>query len=325
MKNYILKIVTLLLAMNLVACLDDKKYALDPSGTDNVIEFIDPQVPNSPAGSIYPSWVEAFPVAASATFERTVRYSGPNSNSKDIEVEIAVDPIALDEYNSQMINDLGGATFELLPDDHYDISSLTLTIPKGEREAKFTVTIYPGVFDLSKKYALPIRIVSASSGTLSARWSVGIFGVVVKNKYDAAYTCDLLMTGWAAYGIQSGGPFVEYPGPIGLVTTGPNTNGLANLYAGTNLLPGFTATLGATQFGAASPLFTFDANDKLVGVTNALPDDGRGRTFVINPAATPAENVFDPETRSIDINIIFKQNGRPDNITQMYLTFDSER
>jgi hypothetical protein len=50
MKKNFLRICVALLGITLVACLDDDKYALDPSGTENVIEFYDPSVPTSPSG-----------------------------------------------------------------------------------------------------------------------------------------------------------------------------------------------------------------------------------------------------------------------------------
>lgn len=350
MKNNIVKIGVLLLGINLAACLDDSKYALDPNGTNNVIEFYDPSVPSSPSGAVYPAWVRAFPLGEEDQFEQIINYAGPNSNDKDIVLELEVDPLALEEYNTQLTVGLNGADpldesfvpYELLPEDLYDIADLTVTIPKGERTATVSVTIYPNDFDLSKRFALPLRIKSASSGVLSAHFSVGIFAIVIKNEFDAAYDLAMWTTGWQAYGIYNSMVFLDYPNPgMGLATTGPNTVQCVNLWAGSNLLPGATTT-GFTQFGNASPIFTFDLNltsvdidanpatppvmvNKLLSVTNGIFPNPAGRQFEINPSAAASDNWFNPADRSANFNFLLKATGRPDMTNYFNLTFRAER
>jgi Domain of unknown function (DUF1735) len=350
MKKNITKLGAVIICVTLSACLNDDKYALDPSGTNNVLEFSDPSVPVSKSGSIYPAWARAFPVSAEGTFEQVISYSGPNGNDKNIELTLAVDPIALDEYNRQQEEGLfgeeplKGTTYELLPDDHYDIESLSITIPKGSTKAVLKVTVYPNVFDLSKKYALPLRIVSASSGIISGNFSVGIFGVAVKNPFDAVYRASIWMTGWSAYGLYNSQVPVVYPNPgIALATTGPNTNQLSNLVYTSNLLPGLNPNGSSTQFGDASPVFTFDLNltdvdtdgdedtppvkvHKILSVTNAItPFAPRFRQFVLNPAAAASDNWFNPADRSMNANFLLMQSGRPDMTNYWNLTFTGER
>lgn len=214
MKNKIVKTLFVLFSVTLVACLDDEKYALDPEGYQNVIEFLDPSVPVSQVGSVYPVWLTAFTVSPESTLTQKISFSGPQNNDQDIVLELAVDPLALDEYNEQMVNGLngaaplGGITYELLPEANYSIPNLTVTIPKGQKEAEISITIFPSQFDLSKTYALPLRIVSASTGILSRHYSVAILATVVKNKYDGIYS-------------------VEPPdGFAGLTHTNPNFSGL---------------------------------------------------------------------------------------------------
>jgi len=345
MKNYILKISALAFsAIVATGCLDDDKYALDPSTTSNVIEFTDPNVPVSPSGSIYPAWLRAYPVdQGDQTFEQEISFSGPNSNNSAISLELEVDEFALEEYNMHQEiglyggDPLEGKSYELLPADHYEIESLSVTIPKGSTKGYFSVTVHPGMFDLTKSYALPVRIKTSSKGALSAHFSVGIFAIVIKNKFDWAWDVKIGQSGWAAYGIQDGGPLVAFPSPgMGTATTGPNTNQCANLAFGGSLLPGIDASGGATQFGAASPLWTFDLDmvgtEEIEGQTheyyqvilvdNAIADDGRGRDFFLDPAATAEENLFDLNVDAPDdedgkakvvMKFIFIQNGRPEN------------
>jgi hypothetical protein len=349
MKNNIIKIGALFLGISLVSCLDDSKYALDPAGTNNTIGFLDPSVPLSPAGSVYPVWIQAFPVSTEDSFERTIKFEGPNSNDKDIELTLAVDPTALDVYNAQMVDGLdgaeplGGDTYELLPSANYELADLTVTIPKGERTGTLSVTIFPDQFDLSKKYALPIRIVSSSSGVINAHFSVGIFALVVKNQFDGAYDLKMASTGWGAFGIYDSQVKQTYPDDgMGLATTGPATVQCANLWAGTNLVPGWTPT-GATQFGDASPIFTFDLNQtavdidnnpgtpavmvhKMTSVVNAItPFAPRFRFMLIDAAAPAHTNWFNPADRSASLQFILQQSGRPDMINYFDLTFREER
>ena len=183
MKKNILKISIALSVIALAGCLDDDKYALDPDGTQNVIEFLDPNVPVSPSGAIYPAWSEAFKYETTVHLERTISFSGPNDNNKDIEVTIDVDPVALDDYNQQMDDDLHGDTYELMPANYYAFDATTVTIEKGETKVNIGITLFPPQFDLSKSFALPIRITSSSSGVLSRQFSVGIFSELQSHRY----------------------------------------------------------------------------------------------------------------------------------------------
>lgn len=188
MKKNFLRICVAFLGVSLVACLDDSKYALDPSGTENVIEFIDPSVPTSAAGSVYPVWTSVTEVGAPVTITQTVSYSGPNSNKSDIELTLGVDPSALDEYNDQQHRTLHGPEYEMMPDNYYEFTNTSVTIPKGETKAEVSFKVFPDEFDLSRSFALPVRIISSSEGILSAHFSVAIVAVVVKNAYDGIYS-----------------------------------------------------------------------------------------------------------------------------------------
>jgi hypothetical protein len=352
MKNYILKISAVALsAIVATGCLDDDKYALDPSTTKNVIEFTDPNVPVSPAGSIYSAWLRAFPVdQGDQVFEQEISFSGPNSNSSAINLEVEVDVFALEQYNlHQEIGLFGGdplegKSYELLPASHYAIEDLSITIPKGSTKGYLTITVHPTMFDLTKSYALPLRIKTTSKGVLSAHFSAGIFPVVIKNKFDWAFETKVGQQGWGGFGLQDGGPLLTYPSPgMGFATTGPNTNQCANLAAGTNLIPAFDAAGGATQYGAASPVWTFNLTPaSVVGsheyytvtlMDNATPD-ARNRDFALDPAALATENLFDLNTAlgdtdkgkaKIRCRFLMTQNGRPTNFYILDLTSTGPR
>lgn len=292
----ILKIYLMLASAVLVSsCLEDETQALDPSRSQNIIEFYDPSVPSSPAGAIYPAWTTAFSVSPEAQFEQTISYSGPKSNDKDIQLTLEIDPIALEDFNKQM-EALGSSTYELLPAENYSIPSMTVTIPKGETRISIPITVYPDQFDLSRSFAIPLRIASASSGVISAHYSVAILATVVKNKYDGIYTVEGSMidvTNPAFTGL--------YPKTVELRTVDGTT---VNYYDRGEHLAGHIfingATGGATYWGGFLAQFKFDGIDapagdgvtnQIVAVVNALGQGNNNRSGKLDPAAE-AKHVF---------------------------------
>ncbi len=301
----------MLVGLVMTACLDDKDYALDPSGYKNVIQFLDPSVPVSATGAIYPAYVTAFAVSEQESFTVPISFAGPQDNDQDIQLTLAVDPAALDIYNEQMVNGLYGAeplkggTYELLPEENYTIPTLTVTIPKGQKEVSFSVTVFPDKYDLSKTYALPFRIVSASSGILSEHNSVLIMATVVKNKYDGVYN----VTGSL---IDANGLYTDdYPREISLSTVNANTV----LYYDISWdYPNYIVVSIATGGGANTgirPVFIFDETTNQI---TAIKRNDTGANLEVG------EGEFFPDDRSIEIHWV---QGRW-NVTEHY-KFKEER
>lgn len=181
MKNIISKFALVALSLGFTACLDDDTPALSPSGYKNIIEFGNVSLPISAEGAIHPAWVVAFPAVEETTFDLIVSYSGPASNDKNIEVELEVNPFALNAYNEDQ-----GKGYELLPEALYTFPS-TVTIPKGKKTVTIPVTIASDQMDLAVSYALPLTIVSSSSGLISGNYGTGIFVTVAKNQFHGTY------------------------------------------------------------------------------------------------------------------------------------------
>jgi Domain of unknown function (DUF1735) len=302
MKKNILRICVALMGITMVSCLEDEKYALDPSGTENVIEFLDNSIPSNPAGAIYPVWTATTEISAAFVFEQTISYSGPNGNDRDIELTLAVDPQALADYNTQMtvgLNGkpkLGGGTYELMPANYFEFDDLTVTIPKGQTKVNISITAKPDQFDLTKNWALPIRIVSSSSGILSSNFSTAILAVVVKNKYDGIYDIldgqvtrlvggvpDLALGGQYNEGLE-----------MDLATVNGNTVGVVPLWkdgSGIGGIPGVQFMINETT------------NDVTVTATgNATLKNMAGTTRIYDPEEKTFEVSFDwstPGTREV--------------------------
>jgi hypothetical protein len=181
MKNKILRIYALMLCVFLASCLDDDKQPLDPEGAENILEFDNISIPVSPLGAVHPLWAVAFDFSPQEQFDVVISYAGPTSNSRDIELTVEVDPFVLEAYNAEQ-----GTSYQLLPEDFYDFTG-TVTLPKGETKVSLPVTVYPENFDLSLQYALPLRIVSSSSGIISGNWGAAVFATVAKNLYHGTY------------------------------------------------------------------------------------------------------------------------------------------
>jgi hypothetical protein len=273
------------LVLAMASCLDDDKAPLDPEGSSNIIEFLDPSVPSSPSGAIYPAWVSSFAVAPEATFEQVISYSGPNGNDKDIQLTLEVDPIALDQYNFQA-DTLGNATYDLLPENLYSIESMTVTIPKGQTKVTLPITVYPDQFDLSKTYALPLRIASASSGILSAHFSVAILVTVVKNKYDGVYTVTPyqgIPVNQAMDDVTNAAFVGIYPKEVEFRTVNGNT---VNYYDVDYDVQGhiFYTGTGASYYGGFAAQFQFDdVTNTVTSVVSAFGQGNNNRLAKLDP------------------------------------------
>jgi len=201
-----------------------------------------------------------------------------------------------------------------------------VTIPKGSNYGYLKIKTTSANYFGATAWAFAYRISSVQEAgyTISANNGYNITPFLAKNPYDGVYDLHLTTTGWGAYGIADDNVSRDY-GNVALSTTSLTTCTFLNLVRGDQLQPGFTSAGGATGFGAATPNFTFDANNKLVNVFNSVPDDGRGRSFSINPAATSTQNVFDPATKSFTANYLFHQNGRPDMVCIMKFDYVGSR
>lgn len=235
-----------------------------------------------------------------------IRLAADQPAPEDIQVELELVPALLTQFNTATGSHYAQPAANLFKFG----SGLTVTIPKGSREAGLSFTTKPSAL-VGPEYGFGIRIKSVSNPkyVISGNHNNAVIRVGVRNKYDGEYTLKIKTAGWSAYSISENTP-LTYPEAVDMVTATANSVTLFSHYTHNILQPAFDATGSPTQFGAASPLFTFDpATDKLVSVTNTTPDDGRGRAFAMNPAVTDSR--YDPATRTIYAAYFLKQNGRP--------------
>lgn len=174
------------LATGLSSCLKDKSMiGPDADGAiKNVIEFQNIGPIKSGASAPFAVYIPFTlkPTDATASFEGIVNYAGTDVAPEDIVVDLSVDPSLISTYNSNV----SGAAYESLTSGMYSFPA-TVTIPKGQRQAKFTVTVKPNLFDASKENALPLRITSASTGTISGNFGAVIFSMPLESIWQGTY------------------------------------------------------------------------------------------------------------------------------------------
>jgi hypothetical protein len=187
MKRNIFKALSLFVAVSfLTSCLKDDSLVLDPTkSTGNVIEFANPVQNDNPA-AIYPKYTVGFDITPAAVQTLEVAYSGPQVGApEDITVNLAAltDAKIITDYNTNQSSD-----YIIMPATLYKLNQSSVVIKKGQSRASFTVTYATDKFDLDEQYVLPLKITSASSGTVSGNYGMILLSVAAKNKYDGDYT-----------------------------------------------------------------------------------------------------------------------------------------
>lgn len=181
------KIVLSLLAVGTLtqqSCLKDTPGNTTPgAGTNNVVQFFNSSIPSY--NTIWPEYDNGVTVKNdTGSFPVNLNWTGAEfKTQKDITVTLALDQGALDDFNAD-----NGSDFELLPDGSYTFPT-TAVIAKGSNMVQIrpVITTIPG-WDYSKTYALPLHIVSASSGTVSSNYGTAIYTVVANNSFAGTYT-----------------------------------------------------------------------------------------------------------------------------------------
>lgn len=116
-----------------------------------------------------------------------VNYAAADANPTDVNVTLAVDKATLDKYNSVNYGTDTSSYMPQLPDADYSLSN-TVTIPKGARKVEYHIKFNTTLINPSLTYALPLKIVKASSGTISGNFGTLVLLIGVKNIYDGTYT-----------------------------------------------------------------------------------------------------------------------------------------
>lgn len=111
--------------------------------------------------------------------------------TEDVVVQLMFDPHSLDSLNGiRSLSDPDYTLRQLLPEDHFELpANLSVTIRAGSQYGTIAIPIHTDDLDPFKHYALPITIVSNSSGHVTnPQLRSIIYEPVMVNGYSGDYT-----------------------------------------------------------------------------------------------------------------------------------------
>ncbi|MDR1555540.1 MAG: DUF1735 domain-containing protein [Tannerellaceae bacterium] len=172
MKKYIKTLSLTLAIVCLTACLPDDTL-FEENGSHSIVELYNLSS-NRSAAAAYASRdlseLDYVSLAASGfEFPVIVNFTGVNGAPEDVTVALAID--------ESIVNVVGEGLYTVLPAPAYTLpASNTVIIPKGTNRVEYLIRVNPGVLDdLTKTYAIGIKITSASKGTISRNFSSGVY------------------------------------------------------------------------------------------------------------------------------------------------------
>lgn len=245
-----------------------------------------------------------------------VRLASDKPAETDIQVTLVSDHSMVTAYNTA-----NGTNYQAPPAAVYQIPSLTVTIPKGEREGFLKLTAIPNnLFGASYAFGFKIASVSDPSMIISGNFSKQVVALIIRNKYDGVYTMKSQQLDWlnnTPFNIVN--TMWTWPYDVHLVTSGSNRVNLFSVAHNSYILPTI-GTTGPSGFGNTNPRFVFDiTTDKITAVIN---DINVNRTFAIDPTF---DNRFDPVTKNIFVRFKMMQAGRTDLLVYIEFTYKEPR
>ncbi|MDR0541362.1 MAG: DUF1735 domain-containing protein [Dysgonamonadaceae bacterium] len=170
-QYYLLAVATL---FGLSSCLNGDPVFEPDGGPAGIVELA---LPARTTPTPYAVKVTTLDIVDIQELPIVVNYTGVNGAPSDVQVTLALDNDAVTAY---------GAT--PLSDENYELpASNIITIPKGRKTATYTVKLKPKTFDVTRSYALGIKITGASAGTVSGNYSTGIYSLPVKSPWQGTY------------------------------------------------------------------------------------------------------------------------------------------
>ena len=297
------------LLLGLSSCLKKDAMNIDPdAGTKNVVEFANTGDNVSGSLSTYPRFTSdlgAVAAGKSVEFNINVSYSGVDAAPEDINVTLAVDTSALNLYNTQ-----NGSSYVTPPTSIYTFSD-AVVIKKGTHLSQVKVTVTNNSnFDFSVNYGLPLKIASASRGTISSNFGKAIYSFSARNNYDGVYTMeatapmmDVVSPSLAGY----------YPLHMHLITYTGNSVALydGNGYYSKNYYHPILSGSSVSAYGSFSPVFFFDSNGRITGCTNYYGQESGGnkRSCLLDASGVnKATFNTDGTIKTIEVSYIMTQS-----------------
>jgi hypothetical protein len=295
MKKIKIILVSFMLISVLASCLKSARMNTDPTQSVNIVEFANTGDFVSGSDSTYQRFhidMGQVPAGAVVNFNINVRYGGGGDlvAPQDITLNLAIDNGVLSAYNQ--FNHSG---FVVPAASIFQIPS-SVVIKKGTSMSQVTgkIIVSPD-YDFAKEYALPIKITSASLGTVSSKYGGMLYSFSARNQYDGIYTVvSGLVTRYTAPGSPAGdalsGPLAGNP-DVYLITVG----------ASSVRIPPSGATGGLYwAAGSNSMVAGIDGLQAAISqTTNAVTMNSGGNATLTNWAGH--ENSYDPATKTFKL------------------------
>jgi len=316
MKKYFNILILSLAVVSLSSCLKDDKEIIKPGVSPAVIEFQSPSPISSPSGSIFATYNKSYGLdAATVTYDVVVNYTGSEDAPNDIPITIGINPTAVADYNTEQHTTLepmqNAPSLFTLP--------TSVTIPKGQRMAKITLTFKPQSFDLSKTYGLALRLTSSTVPS-SGNFGTIILAINAKNPYDGLYK-------------QTAGYIQRYISGVPTTIAADNLNGLlkfnpdiaaTTINSNTIQLSGLRWGDGGTGSASSSGVAGIDNLRLTVDpATNLVTMSALGNTTLKNVVG--AVNKYDPATKTFTLNFDWNPTGNKREIRDWVITYNGVR
>jgi hypothetical protein len=315
MKKYFNLLILSLAVVSLSSCLKDDREIIKEGASPAVIEFQSPTPISSPSGAVFATYNRSYGLGATTvTYDLTVNYTGSEDAPTDIPITFDINPTAVAQYNTEQHTTLdpmqGSPSLFTMP--------TSVTIPKGQRMAKITLTFKPQSFDLSKTYGLAIRLTSAAAPS-SGNFGTIILAINAKNIYDGIYK-------------QTGGTVQRYTAP-GSPTSGDALNGqlkfnpdiaLTTINANTVQISGHKWGDGGTGQAQSSGIAGIDNLQIVVDpLTNLVTMKSLAQPNLANVVG--AINKYDPATKTFTLNFEWNPTGAKREIRDWTIVYKGVR
>lgn len=287
MKQLLKNIAPVFLLVFLASCLKDngfenQDYGMNDLGTDKHVSFLKSYEKdgNNVVGILATPVIEDFDFFV-------LNISGQATKS-DVTVNIVIDNTIITESNTA-----NGTAFLTLPAAAYELP-LSYTYPAGADFLRVKLKLKKGAIDVTKTYALGVKIGSTSDGSikLTTNQNKRLISFLIKNKYDGVYR----LRGFH----NRPGLDAPYNEEVHMVTTGA-----ASVSMFWPALGGYAHPLngGVTYYGTFTTNFIFNASDQLIAW------DWTPYATTLPVAVGPAlDSRYDPATKTIYAQFFYNNN-----------------
>jgi hypothetical protein len=301
------------LSVLLTSCLKDKNYdngsiqsVRNTVGEQKVVEI---GLTTTSTGNFLQISLNA--TTADTTFNLVpVTLNSANGAPEDVNVTLVRNDALIGNYNAN-----NGTLHEVTPINLYTITNpassdgtgYSVIIPKGSNTGYLKIKIKPiNYLGVDYGFGFNISKVEQAGYLVSGNLSEGIVAIGIKNKYDGHYVLSGTFNDVLAPANNPAGPGNPFPYDVYLITASANSNVMFIPAVGF-----YHLIAGGSVYGEFDPIFTFDASDKIVAVTNyyGQPSATRFRSGEIDPTgAATNQNQLNAD-KSIDAKYIMRQSG----------------